>query len=443
MKKVLIANRGEIALRIIRACRDLGIKTVAVHSVADSDAMHVRMADETVCIGPASARESYLNVQSILSAACMTGADAIHPGYGFLSENATFAYIVQEHGMTFIGPKSEHIAMMGDKIMAKKTMARLGIPTVPGSEGSVSSVEKASKWASEIGYPVLVKAAGGGGGRGMQVARTAADLSDAYNTAKREASIAFGCDQVYIEKYLAAPRHIEFQILADSFGNVIHLGERDCSLQRRHQKIWEEALSTVLDNDFRKSFGTSIAKAIGDLGYIGVGTLEFLYENGNLYFIEMNTRIQVEHPITEMITGVDLVTEQLLVASGQKLSYKQEDITFNGHAIECRINAEHSDSFVPSSGYIDNYHCPGGPGVRVDSALYYGYKVPCYYDSLISKLIVWGADRQHCLARLRRALSEYVINGVDTLIPLHQKLANDQNIINGNFDIHFLEKFIS
>ncbi len=440
IKKLLIANRGEIAVRILRACKDLGIETVAVHSTADADAMHVRLADESVCIGPAQPRESYLNVPAIISAACITGADAIHPGFGFLSENSTFSYMVKEHGLTFVGPDAEHIAMMGDKIMAKKTVARLGLPTVPGSDGAVTNIDKALKLADEIGYPVLIKAAGGGGGRGMKVARSKADFVEAYETARREAGISFGNDRVYLEKYLENPRHIEFQVIADKYGNAVHLGERDCSLQRRNQKVWEEALSTVLTPEFRDTFGRKIAKAISELGYLGVGTLEFLYENGQLYFIEMNTRIQVEHPITEMITGIDIVREQILVASGEKLSFTQDDVKFRGHAIECRINAENAETFIPSAGTVTSYHCPGGPGVRVDSALYEGCKVPPYYDSLIAKLIIHANDREQCLARLRRALREYVIGGVDTLIPLHLKLADNPDIIAGNFNIHFLEK---
>lgn len=441
MKKILIANRGEIALRIIRACKDLGIATVAVHSTADVDAMHVRLADESVCIGPASPRESYLNVPAIISAACITGADAIHPGFGFLSENATFAYMVEEHGLKFIGPKSEHIALMGDKIAAKKTVAKYKIPTVPGSEGSISSEEKAKKIANEIGYPVIVKAAGGGGGRGMKVAYSDKELEEAYQTARREAGIAFGNDQVYIEKFLAHPKHIEFQILADSHGYAVHLGERDCSMQRRNQKIWEEALSTVIDDKFRQKFGKNITTMVSEIGYSGVGTLEFLYENGKFYFIEMNTRIQVEHPITEFVTGIDLIREQILVADGNELGFKQDDIKFKGHAIECRINAENPDTFIPSCGTVSQYHCPGGPGIRVDSALYSGYKVPPFYDSLIAKLIVFGENREQCLARLRRALNEYVIEGVDTLIPLHLRLTDSDAVKNADFDIHFLEEF--
>ncbi|MDR2782181.1 MAG: acetyl-CoA carboxylase biotin carboxylase subunit [Holosporaceae bacterium] len=440
IKKVLIANRGEIAVRILRACKDLGVQTVAIHSTADADAMHVRLADESVCVGPPHPRESYLNVPSVISAACVSGADAIHPGFGFLSENATFSHMVEEHGLIFIGPKADHIAMMGDKIMAKKTFARLGLPTVPGSEGAVTNINKAIKMADEIGYPVLVKAAGGGGGRGMKVAHSRFEFTEAYETARREAGIAFGNDRVYLEKYLGQPRHIEFQIMADQFGNAVHLGERDCSLQRRNQKVWEEARSLVLTPEFRDNFGKKIAEATAQFGYLGVGTLEFLYENEKLYFIEMNTRIQVEHPITEVITGIDIVREQILIAGGSKLSVSQNDVSFRGHAIECRINAENSDTFIPSAGTITNYHCPGGPGIRVDSSLYDGCKVPPYYDSLIAKLIVHANDREQCLARMRRALGEYVIEGIDTLIPLHMKLANNPDIIAGNFDIHFLER---
>lgn len=440
IKKILIANRGEIAVRILRACKDLGIQTVAVHSTADSDAMHVRLADESVCVGPPQARESYLNIPAILSAACITGADAIHPGFGFLSENATFSHMVEEHGLIFIGPKADHIAMMGDKIMAKKTVTRLGLPTVPGSEGAVTKLNKALETADEIGYPVLIKAAEGGGGRGMKIVREKDEFAEAYEIAQREAKIAFGNERVYLEKFLENPRHIEFQIIADQHGNAACLGERDCSLQRRNQKVWEEAPSGVLTPEFRQKFGRKIANAIAELGYVGVGTLEFLYENGELYFIEMNTRIQVEHPITEAITGVDIVREQILVAGGEKLSFSQDDIKLKGHAIECRINAENPWTFAPSTGTITKYHCPGGIGVRVDSALYEGYKISPYYDSLIAKLIIHGRTREQCLARLRRALGEYVIEGVETLIPLHLKLANDPDIIAGNFDIHFLER---
>jgi acetyl-CoA carboxylase biotin carboxylase subunit len=402
--------------------------------------MHVRLADESVCVGPPPPRESYMNIPSIISAACVSGADAIHPGFGFLSENSTFSHMVEEHGLIFIGPKADHIAMMGDKIMAKKTFSRLGLPTVPGSDGAVTDINKALKMADEMGYPVLIKAAGGGGGRGMKVAHSRLEFTEAYETARREAGISFGNDRVYLEKYLIHPRHIEFQIVADKYGNAVHLGERDCSLQRRNQKVWEEAASLVLTPEFRDSFGRRIADAVGKLGYWGAGTLEFLYEDGELYFIEMNTRIQVEHPITEVVTGVDIVREQILIAGGDKLSLCQDDVKFRGHAIECRINAENSDTFMPSAGTITNYHCPGGPGIRVDSALYDGCKVPPYYDSLISKLIVHANDREQCLARLRRALGEYVIGGVDTLIPLHVRLANHPDVVAGNFDIHFLER---
>lgn len=439
-KKILIANRGEIAVRILRACKDLGIQTVAVHSVVDADAMHVRLADESVCIGPASARESYLNSPAIISAACITNADAIHPGFGFLSENAIFAHMVEEHGLAFVGPKADHIAMMGDKIMAKKTVKRLGLPTVPGSEGAANKIDKALALADEIGYPVLIKSAGGGGGRGMKVARSKEDFVEAYEVARHEAGIAFGNDVVYLEKFLEHPKHIEFQVIADKYGNAVCLGERDCSMQRRNQKVWEEAPSTVLSSEFREQFGRKIAKAVSELGYVGVGTLEFLYENGQLYFIEMNTRIQVEHPITEVITGVDLVREQILVAAGEKLSFTQDDVEFRGHAIECRINAENSETYMPSSGTITQYHCPGGIGVRVDSALYEGCKISPYYDSLIAKLIVHAPDRKQCLARLARALNEYAISGVDTLIPLHLKLVRHPDVVAGNFDIHFLER---
>ena len=442
IKKVLIANRGEIALRVLRACKDLGIQTVAIHSTADVDAMHVRLADESVCVGPPQVGDSYLNIPAIISAACITGADAIHPGFGFLSENATFAHMVEEHGIVFIGPKSDHIAIMGDKIMAKKAIEELGLPTVPGANDEITSLEHGLKIAEEIGYPVLIKAAGGGGGRGMKIAKSPEEFITAYETAKREADVAFGNDKVYLEKFLSNPRHIEFQIIVDSFGNAVHLGERDCSIQRRNQKVWEEAPSTVLTPEFRNEFGNKIAKAMSDLGYLGVGTLEFLYENNELYFIEMNTRIQVEHPITEMITGIDIVREQILVAAGRELSFKQENIVFRGHSIECRINAESSETFIPSAGKVSNYHCPGGPGVRVDSALYEGCKIPPFYDSLIAKLIVHADDREQCIARLKRALDEYVIGGVDTLIPLHQKLVVDEDIANADFSIRFLEKYL-
>ncbi|MGF7160438.1 acetyl-CoA carboxylase biotin carboxylase subunit [Rhodoligotrophos appendicifer] len=440
--KVLIANRGEIALRILRACRELGIATVAVHSTADENAMHVRLADESVCIGPPPARDSYLNIPSLLAACEITGADAVHPGYGFLAENARFAEILGEHNITFIGPSPEHIRIMGDKIEAKKTAIRLGIPVVPGSPGAVRSGDEAARIAEEIGFPVLIKAAAGGGGRGMKVARTPADLAEALTTAQTEAKAAFGDDAVYLERYLAKPRHIEVQILGDGQGNAVHLGERDCSLQRRHQKLWEEALSPALNADQRHAIGTRVATAIADLGYSGAGTIEFLYENGEFFFIEMNTRLQVEHPVTESITGIDIVQEQIRIAAGAKLSFTQDDIVFSGHAIECRINAENPLTFTPSPGHIDSVHVPGGLGVRVDSGIYAGYTVPPYYDSLIAKLIVMGKSRNECLMRLRRALGEYVIEGVETTIPLFIDLLKDDDIIDGNYDIHWLENYL-
>ncbi|MBP6984980.1 MAG: acetyl-CoA carboxylase biotin carboxylase subunit [Alphaproteobacteria bacterium] len=442
MKKVLIANRGEIALRIHRACKELDLQTVAVHSTADAKAKHVVLADESVCIGPNSAKDSYLNIPSILSAAIVSGADAIHPGYGFLSENADFVSMTEEHGMTFIGPTAEHIQIMGDKISAKDTVKKLGIPVVPGSDGAVESVEDARRIALEIGYPILIKATSGGGGKGMQVVRDANRLEEAFHIARNEAKANFGNDMVYFEKYLEKPRHIEIQILADTHGNVIHLGERDCSLQRRHQKVFEEAPAHVLDPESRAELGEIVRTAIEKLGYRGAGTLEFLWENGKFYFIEMNTRVQVEHPITEAITGVDIVREQIRIAMGYPLSYKQEDIQFNGHAIECRINAEHPETFIPSPGTITTYHPPGGPGVRLDSAIYTGYQIPPYYDSLIAKLIVHGPTRQDCLKRLRRALDEFVISGVQTTIPLHKRLVNEPDIIEGNYDIHWLENLL-
>jgi len=442
-EKVLIANRGEIALRVHRACREMGIRTVAIHSTADADAMHVRLADESVCVGPPNAAASYLNIPAIISAAEITSADAIHPGYGFLSENANFASIVAEHGITFIGPKPEHIRIMGDKIEAKVTAKRLGIPCVPGSEGAVRTEAEALRVAEEIGYPMILKAAAGGGGRGMKVARNAEELPMVLATARAEAKAAFGDDSMYMERYLQKPRHIEVQIIADSHGNVVHLGERDCSLQRRHQKILEEAPSPALNDEERLTFGNQVAESIRKLGYLGVGTVEFLYEDGQFFFIEMNTRLQVEHPVTEGITGIDLVREQIRIASGAPLSFRQEDVKFNGHAIECRINAENPRTFSPTPGKITDYHPPGGLGVRVDSALYSGYRVPPYYDSLISKLIVHGANRNECLMRLRRALEEYVIGGVETTIPLHLELIANQDFMNGDYDIHWLEKFIA
>lgn len=441
--KVLIANRGEIALRVMRACRELGIQTVAVHSTADEEAMHVRLADESVCIGPPPARDSYLNIPAIVSACEITGAEAVHPGYGFLSENARFAEILTEHGIKFIGPSAEHIRVMGDKIEAKRTAKALGIPVVPGSEGGIADLAQARTVARDIGYPVLIKATAGGGGRGMKVAHSEADLETALATAQAEAKAAFGNDEVYIEKYLSTPRHIEIQVLGDGQGRVVHLGERDCSLQRRHQKVWEEAHSPALNSIQREEIGGRVAQAMRDLGYEGVGTVEFLYENGQFYFIEMNTRLQVEHPVTEMLTGLDLVQEQISIASGATLKYAQSDISFSGHAIECRINAENPRTFAPSPGRVDAVHVPGGLGVRIDSAIYAGYRIPPYYDSLIGKLIVFGKTRTECLMRLRRALSEYVIEGVETTIPLFQRLVGEADIIDGHYDIHWLEHFLN
>jgi acetyl-CoA carboxylase biotin carboxylase subunit len=441
--KILIANRGEIALRILRACKELGISTVAVHSTADSDAMHVRLADESVCIGPPPARDSYLNIPALIAACEITGADAIHPGYGFLSENARFAEVLDHHGIAFIGPKAEHIRIMGDKIEAKRTARRLGIPCVPGSEGGITDDSEAKRVAAEIGYPVLVKAASGGGGRGMKVARTEEDLSDALATARVEAKAAFGDDAVYLEKYLEKPRHIEIQVLGDGQGDAIHLGERDCSLQRRHQKVWEEAPSPALNDEERARIGATVADAMKKLGYSGAGTIEFLYEDGEFYFIEMNTRVQVEHPVTEMITGIDIVNEQIKVAAGSSLSVRQDEIRFIGHAIECRINAEHPSTFRPSPGLITYFHPPGGLGVRVDSAAYQGYRIPPNYDSLIGKLIVHGRTRNECLMRLRRALDEFVVDGVETTLPLYRKLVRNADVQNGLYDIHWLEKHLA
>ncbi|MFZ4071775.1 MAG: acetyl-CoA carboxylase biotin carboxylase subunit [Caulobacterales bacterium] len=440
--KILIANRGEIALRIHRACKEMGIATVAVHSQADASAMHVRLADESVCIGPAQASKSYLHIPSLIAAAEITGAQAIHPGYGFLSENARFAEIVEKHGLVFIGPKPEHIRLMGDKIAAKRAAADAGIPTVPGSDGAITNDEEARRVAKKVGFPVLIKAAAGGGGRGMKVARTAEQLSEALSTARAEARAAFGDDSVYIEKYLEKPRHIEIQIVADSHGEVIHLGERDCSLQRRHQKIWEEAPSPALNPEQRAKIGDLTAKAIKKLGYLGVGTVEYLYEDGKFYFIEMNTRLQVEHPVTEMITGIDLVREQIRIADGMALSITQEDVRFNGASIECRINAENPVTFTPSPGKISDYHAPGGLGVRLDSAIYAGYQIPPFYDSLIGKLIIHGRDRTECLMRLRRALDEMVVNGVETTTPLFQRLAQESDIVDGDYHIHWLENYL-
>lgn len=443
IEKVLIANRGEIALRILRACREMGIQGVAVHSTADADAMHVRLADESICIGPPPARDSYLNTHAILSAATISNADAIHPGYGFLSENADFADMVEEHGITFIGPPPGHIRLMGDKIAAKKAVADAGIPVVPGSDGEVASLDEARKVAKTTGYPVLIKAAAGGGGRGMKVAENEAGLEDAYRFARTEAEQAFGNGAVYMEKFLGRPRHIEVQVLADSHGNVVHLGERDCSLQRRHQKVLEEAPSPALNQAQRDAIGRIVTEAMKAIGYKSAGTVEFLFEDGEFYFIEMNTRLQVEHPVTEMICGIDLVREMIRIASGAPLGLEQEDIGFSGHAIECRINAEDPRTFTPSPGKIGDYHAPGGLGVRVDSGLYSGYAVPPHYDSMIAKLIVHGANRNECLMRLRRALGEFVIDGISTSIPLHRDLMGAPDFMNGDYDIHWLERFVA
>ncbi|WP_206934728.1 acetyl-CoA carboxylase biotin carboxylase subunit [Roseococcus thiosulfatophilus] len=442
MKKVLIANRGEIALRVHRACQEMGIRTVAVHSTADETAMHVRLADESVCIGPPSARESYLNVANILSAAAITGADAIHPGYGFLSENAKFAEMVEAHGFTFIGPTADHIRMMGDKITAKDTMRRLGVPLVPGSKGALSSLEEARSVAEEVMYPVLIKAAAGGGGRGMKVARDASEIEEAWRVARTEAKAAFGNDEVYLEKYLDRPRHIELQVLADTHGNVVHFGERDCSLQRRHQKLVEEAGSPVLTPAERDALGAQVTAGLRQLGYRNAGTLEFLWQDGQFAFIEMNTRLQVEHPVTEMVCGVDLVREQIRVAAGEKLGYGQEDVRFSGHAIECRVTAEHPETFAPSPGRVTTYHAPGGLGVRVDSALYSGYSVPPHYDSLVAKLIVHAPTRAQAIARTRRALDEMVVDGIETTLPLHKRIMEDPEFQAGDYTIHWLERFV-
>ncbi|WP_421759755.1 acetyl-CoA carboxylase biotin carboxylase subunit [Devosia sp.] len=442
-QKVLIANRGEIALRILRACKELGIATVAVHSTADSNAMHVRLADESVCIGPPPAKDSYLNIPSLMAACEITGADAVHPGYGFLSENARFARILTEHKITFIGPSSHHIEIMGDKITAKKTAIELGIPVVPGSEGEIKTPEEAIALANTIGYPVIVKATAGGGGRGMKVARNDEEMAIAISTARTEAKAAFGNDSVYIEKYLQKPRHIEIQVMGDGKGNAVHLGTRDCSLQRRHQKVWEEASAPSVSPEKRAEIGEICAAAMRKLQYSGAGTIEFLYEDGEFYFIEMNTRLQVEHPVTERITGVDLVYEQIRVASGETLSLKQQDVTFTGHAIEVRINAEDPQTFTPSPGKISFYHPAGGVGVRVDSAVYGGYTIPPYYDSLIGKLIVYGRTREECLQRLRRAVDEFVVDGIKTTLPLFQRLIKEPDIIAGNYDIHWLEKYLA
>lgn len=442
VSKVLIANRGEIALRVIRACQEMGIATVAVHSTADEKAMHVRLADESVCLGPPAAKDSYLNIAAIVSACEITGADAVHPGYGFLSENAKFVDVLDAHHITFIGPTGDHIRLMGDKITAKDKVKELGIPVVPGSDGEVLTADDAIKVGQEIGYPVLVKASSGGGGRGMKVAKNDAEMREAFSTARSEAKAAFGDDAVYIEKFLEKPRHIEIQVIADTHGNVAHLGERDCSLQRRHQKVFEEAPSTVLDDAAREDIGEIVSTAIKNLGYRGVGTVEFLYEDGQFYFIEMNTRLQVEHPVTEMITGLDLVREQIRIASGEKLNFTQADIEFHGHAVECRINAENAKTFTPSPGLISHYHAPGGLGVRMDSAAYGGYSIPPHYDSLIGKLIIYGRDRDECLMRMKRALNELVIDGIESTIPLFEELLEADDFNNADYDIHWLEHWL-
>jgi len=441
--KILIANRGEIALRVLRACKELGIATVAVHSTADDDAMHVRLADESVCIGPPPAKDSYLNIPALLAACEITGADAVHPGYGFLSENARFAEILAEHNVHFIGPRPEHIRLMGDKIAAKRGAKELGIPVVPGSEGGLGTDSQAERLAREVGYPLMLKAAAGGGGRGMRVVTEPAELAGALAAARAEAKLAFGDDTLYLEKYLKRPRHIEIQVLGDGKGGAIHLGERDCSLQRRHQKVWEEGPSPALNTDARDQIGETVAKAMRAINYFGVGTVEFLYEDGKFYFIEMNTRIQVEHPVTEMITDIDLILEQIRVAAGGGLLLNQEQVKFHGHAIECRINAENPVSFRPSPGKIVHYHPPGGLGVRVDSAVYNGYTIPPYYDSLVGKLIVRGKTRSECLMRLKRALDEFVVDGIETTLPLFRALAREKDVIDGQYHIHWLEDFLA
>jgi acetyl-CoA carboxylase biotin carboxylase subunit len=441
-EKVLIANRGEIALRIHRACREMGIETVAVHSTADSDAMHVRLADERVCIGPPPARDSYLKIPAILAAAEITGADAIHPGYGFLSENASFAEAVEAHGITFIGPTPEHIRMMGDKIVAKQTAEELGLPLVPGSPGPVGSLEEIVALGEKVGWPVLIKAVAGGGGRGMKVVTSPDEAAEAYALARAEAKAAFNNDSVYVEKYLGQPRHIEIQVLGDGHGEGVHLGERDCSLQRRHQKVLEEAPSPALNPEQRDRIGELAAAAVRKLKYRGAGTMEFLFQDGEFYFIEMNTRLQVEHPITEAVTGIDLVREQIRIAAGGPLALSQKDIQFHGHAIECRVNAENPETFTPSPGKITEYHPPGGLGVRVDSGLYAGYSIPPFYDSMVAKLIVSGPSRNECLMRLRRSLEEFVIGGIETTIPLHQKIIQQPEFIDGEYNIHWLEKLV-
>jgi len=440
--KILIANRGEIALRVMRAAKELGIATVAVYSTADKEAMHVKLADESVCIGPPPARDSYLNIPAIVAACEITGADAVHPGYGFLAENARFADILDEHAITFIGPKAEHIRLMGDKIEAKRTAERLGLPCVPGSQASIRDEAEAREIADEIGYPVIVKAAAGGGGRGMKVAYGPNDIAEAISGAKIEARTAFGDDSVYLEKYLANPRHVEVQVLGDSQGRAIHLGERDCSLQRRHQKVWEEGPSPALNPEQRDSIGGIVAKAMAELGYVGAGTVEFLYQDGKFFFIEMNTRVQVEHPVTEMITGIDIINEQIKIAAGSPLSIAQDDVRFLGVAIECRVNAEHARTFQPSPGRITYFHPPGGLGIRVDSAAYQGYVIPPYYDSLVGKLIVHGRTRTEALMRLRRALDEFVVDGIETTLPLFRALVRNSDVQNGQYDIHWLEDFL-
>ncbi|MBD3678626.1 MAG: acetyl-CoA carboxylase biotin carboxylase subunit [Rhodobacteraceae bacterium] len=441
--KILVANRGEIALRVIRACREMGIRSVAVHSTADSDAMHVRMADESVCIGPPPGTASYLSMPAIISACEITGAQAIHPGYGFLSENANFVQIVEDHGLTFIGPTAEHIRVMGDKITAKDTMKNLGVPCVPGSDGGVPDVATARTVAAEIGYPVIIKATAGGGGRGMKLAKSEGEIETAFRTARSEAKAAFGNDEVYIEKYLGNPRHIEIQVFGDGKGNAVHLGERDCSLQRRHQKVFEEAPGPVITQELRDRIGKVCADAVAKINYIGAGTIEFLYEDGEFYFIEMNTRLQVEHPVTEAVFGVDLVREQIRVAAGEPMEFKQEDLKVKGHSIEVRINAEKLPNFSPSPGRISQYHAPGGLGVRMDSAIYDGYRIPPYYDSLIGKLIVYGRDRPEALARLKRALGELIVDGVDTTVPLFHGLLEEEDILTGDYNIHWLEKWLA
>ena len=440
--KILIANRGEIALRVIRACREMGIASVAVHSTADADAMHVRMADEAVCIGPPSSADSYLSIPAIIAACEITGAQAIHPGYGFLSENANFVQIIEDHNLTFIGPTAEHIRTMGDKITAKDTMKALGVPCVPGSAGGVPSLAEAKRLGKEIGYPVIIKATAGGGGKGMKVAQTAADMESAFMTARAEGKSNFGNDEVYIEKYLTTPRHIEIQVFGDGKGRAVHLGERDCSLQRRHQKVFEEAPGPAISPEERAAIGKTCADAVAKINYIGAGTIEFLYENGEFYFIEMNTRLQVEHPVTEGIFGVDLVREQIRVAAGLEMEFVQEELTINGHAIEVRINAEKLPNFAPCPGKISQYHAPGGLGVRMDSALYDGYSIPPYYDSLIGKLIVHGRDRPEALARLHRALGELIVDGIDTTVPLFHALLQEPDVLSGDYSIHWLEHWL-